>query len=208
MLKAILCVALQLLPPAAKLASDTSHDRQNGAQMSQKLPSFHDWGDPSHAPSTAAPPAVYAATAAAQEAAALSHQAPSLPSPPTSARPNIPAQPSSILRPPQPPSQLSSGEVWSEEAEWQLGGDADGQQPHVLAAPGVLDTNTSVGVAEALFDTHTGSNEQGTLKFAASCVKVSVGSTCQGWMTAKPKIGLLCRILGLLLLRMPLSCVL
>lgn len=187
MLKATLCAAVQLLPPGAKVASAASHDHQNGAQLSQELPSFHDWGDPSHAPSTAAPPAataegpaavpaVPAATADAQEAAALSHQAASLLSHPTSAQPNIHAQPSSTLLPPQLQMQLPPGEVGSEEAEWQLGGDADGQERSVLAAPELLDTSTSGDVAEASYGATIGSEGQGTLSCAAKCIKFSAGS--------------------------------
>ena len=163
---------MQSQATAAQPASTVSHDQLYGAQMSQELPSFHDWNQASHAPSTAAPAAdaaagpaaLPAASATSDEAAALSHQAGLLS--PTSAGPHMPAQPPSTLLPPQLPQQLLSGEGLLEEAERHLERDADRQKPNALAVPQTLDTSGYAGVAEASNDgASVGSEPQGMLNF-------------------------------------------
>ena len=149
------CDAMQSLPAAAQSASAVSRDHLNGAQMSQELPSFHDWNQASHAASTAAPAAdaaagpaaLPAASATSDKAAALNHQAGLLS--PTSAGPHMPAQPSSTGLPSQLPLQLPSGEGLPKEAQRQLERDADRQEPNALAVPQRMDTSGYAGVAEA-----------------------------------------------------------
>ena len=159
---------MQSLPAAAQSASAVSHDHHSGAQMSQELPSFHDWNQASHAPSTAAPAAVTAAgpaamsaaSAASSEAAALSHQAGLLSSTPAGL--HMLAHPPSTVLSPQLPLELPSGEGLNEEAERQLEWDADRQKPDAMAVPQSLDKS---GVAEPSNDASAESEQEGILKF-------------------------------------------
>ena len=167
---------MQPLPAAAQAASAVSHDHQNGAQMSQELPSFHDWNQASHTPSTASAAdaaAGPAASATSEGAAALSHQAGLLSL--TSAGPEIPLRPPSTVCPPQLPPELPSDEELPKEAERQLEWDADKQKPNALAEPQSLDTSGYAGVVEASNDGASAESEQqGMLNFTTQAVKVGI----------------------------------
>ena len=170
MLYASFCVAMQSLLAAAKPASTMSHDHQNGAQMSQELPSFHDWNQASRTPSTAAS----AASATSEGAAALCHQA--RPLSPTSAGPQVPVHPSTVL-PSQLAPRLPSGDKSPKEAEKQLERDSDSQKPNALTVPQSSDTSGYAGGAEALNDGASAeSEEEGML---TQSVQVSL---CQSWV--------------------------
>ena len=154
---------MQPLHAAAQSASAVARDHQDGAQMSQELPSLHDWNQASHAPSTAAPATFPAAPATSHEAAALSHQA-GLLSPPSSG-PHMSAPPPSTLLPSQLPLKLPSSEALPEEAERQLEWGTDRQKPNAMAAPQSLDASGDGGVAEPSNSAAAESQQQGMQTF-------------------------------------------
>ena len=132
-------VAVQPAPTPSSSAAAMSHDRQDGAKLSQELPSFHDWGQTGtpHLPASKATGSPFAAPgfAAANDAAA-SHEAGD-----ASARKPVTlqstaqhaAQLSSQL-PAQLPLSLPSSLDARQEAEGQMKQIADQQESSAAAA--------------------------------------------------------------------------